>query len=439
MFGFLRAINNPSVTYDLDSVAISIGRDKSNALVLPSNNKSMSNRHAVLEFIPLSSDSSPSKRQYFAVIRDLYSTNGTYVNGVKMSPSSAIMLQNGDLIRFGLDSRQYMCHFSASVQSASELANQSTLMGEYLSSRFRNTSGYDSDDRETTDMSNILDQTAVFSSPKSKTRTTEILEDLEHRVDHLEDQSLLHHTSNIPNNSQLSPSQTDPRLSIVQKALLSDITFVATSVRNKIVRLNGHDSSSSSLDMSATDFDKSIDRGMPLSDVLQSVRDGLYKASKELDLSLAEDSRKSRIIDSSIVQERKNEQLESYNKQLEKKLSNFRMQVWELENKLVSLQRDHETVKREKITAEGTIDRLVLDKSKLVSQLRDMETQMEDKTTENDSVLKELSFYRDHSSHLEKKNANLSMDNTKLKSFLSDKKLEVAKLHRSIDNITDEH
>lgn len=59
-----------------------IGRDKGNTHVLPSANKSISNGYAVLEFIPLSSDidSSSSRRSYFAVIRDLYSTNGTHGN-----------------------------------------------------------------------------------------------------------------------------------------------------------------------------------------------------------------------------------------------------------------------------------------------------------------------------------------------------------------------
>lgn len=267
------------------------------------------------------------------------------------------------------------------------------------------------------DMSKLLlDQTAVFGSPKAN---ASLLDDLEQRVEVLED----HTMSQKFKMSLSSPTRSSQRLSIVQKALLSDIAFVTTSIRNKVIRLNGGDSTSLH-DISASDFDKSIDRDMALSDILQSIRDNLYSVSKELDISLAEDTRKSRIIDSCVIQERRNDQLESYNKQLEKKMENFRMQVWELEHKLVSLNRTHDVVKRERSTANESIDRLTVDKAKLASRVRELESHIDDKTVIVNSLNKELVYYKDRTTHLEEQNAKLSLNNSRYKNFLHDKKEE---------------
>lgn len=72
-----------------------IGRSKSADIRI--NHEQISNRHAVL-WPPISGD-------WLWFIMDMNSTNGTFVDGEKITPGSRVALNNGMVIRFGLEVR----------------------------------------------------------------------------------------------------------------------------------------------------------------------------------------------------------------------------------------------------------------------------------------------------------------------------------------------
>lgn len=72
------------------SDSVLIGRSSTTDLTL--DNPSVSNKHAII-----------SVRESSVYLRDLESTNGTFVNGEKLSKSDLKEVQAGDIIRFGFD------------------------------------------------------------------------------------------------------------------------------------------------------------------------------------------------------------------------------------------------------------------------------------------------------------------------------------------------
>ena len=81
------------VRFSLTAAAVTIGRRKNNTIVI--DDELISKDHAVIEKEKLSDDS----EIFRYTIRDLDSTNGTYVNDEKIESAS---LWNGDLIRMGM-------------------------------------------------------------------------------------------------------------------------------------------------------------------------------------------------------------------------------------------------------------------------------------------------------------------------------------------------
>lgn len=77
--------------YSLDVPRFTVGRTKENSLSIP--NPAISRHHA--EFMRIGDD---------MLLRDLGSTNGSYVNGVRISEQ---LLVNGDIIRFGPSGAEY--------------------------------------------------------------------------------------------------------------------------------------------------------------------------------------------------------------------------------------------------------------------------------------------------------------------------------------------
>ena len=85
-------LKNESITYLLPSTINKIGRNPlTNTIIL--NHNSISKEHALIEF--------DSNRQGF--ISDLFSSNGTFVNGIKISSNQKFSLNDGDIIKFGKD------------------------------------------------------------------------------------------------------------------------------------------------------------------------------------------------------------------------------------------------------------------------------------------------------------------------------------------------
>ena len=84
--GELRLLTNGAESvYPLDTPRFTIGRDAENSLCL--SDQVVSRFH--VEFIRLGND---------FLLRDLGSTNGSYVNGVRTSEQ---LLNDGDIVRFG--------------------------------------------------------------------------------------------------------------------------------------------------------------------------------------------------------------------------------------------------------------------------------------------------------------------------------------------------
>ena len=73
---------------------ITIGRDTDNDVVV--DNKLASRHHAMIQKI---------KEAYF--IKDVGSTNGTFINGVRLGPNEKARVQRGDEVRFGSVEYEY--------------------------------------------------------------------------------------------------------------------------------------------------------------------------------------------------------------------------------------------------------------------------------------------------------------------------------------------
>ena len=85
-------LKNESITYLLPSTINKIGRNPlTNTIIL--NHHSISKEHALIEF--------DSNRQGY--ISDLFSSNGTFVNGIKISSNQKFSIKDGDILKFGKD------------------------------------------------------------------------------------------------------------------------------------------------------------------------------------------------------------------------------------------------------------------------------------------------------------------------------------------------
>ena len=81
--------------FKLTKQRISIGRDKNCTIVI--NNNTVSKDHAILEF----------DEDFNCIIKDLNSSNGTYVNGQKLK-TIPLKLRTGDKIKFGKCDIEYI-------------------------------------------------------------------------------------------------------------------------------------------------------------------------------------------------------------------------------------------------------------------------------------------------------------------------------------------
>ena len=92
IFGVLKT---PQEIYKLTKQRIYIGRNKNSQIIL--NNSTISKDHAIIEF----------DEDYIATIKDLNSSNGTFVNGEKLK-NTPMRLRSGDKITFGRDETEYV-------------------------------------------------------------------------------------------------------------------------------------------------------------------------------------------------------------------------------------------------------------------------------------------------------------------------------------------
>lgn len=72
----------------LSNKAFSIGRDRSNQIIIADTK--VSRFHAMIKF-----------KNEEVYIKDTNSSNGTYINGKKITPDKSIKLKNGDKIKVG--------------------------------------------------------------------------------------------------------------------------------------------------------------------------------------------------------------------------------------------------------------------------------------------------------------------------------------------------
>ncbi|MGN0535437.1 MAG: FHA domain-containing protein [Eubacterium sp.] len=106
--------NNGSVI-DIDRWEISIGKSKSNDIVLPMPD--VSRFHAVI-----------AKKQKEWVITDTFSKTGVLVNGEKIEEQAVI--QDGDVITIGSIPLKFLCAEALSSQAKSQIRNQAKAMNK---------------------------------------------------------------------------------------------------------------------------------------------------------------------------------------------------------------------------------------------------------------------------------------------------------------------
>ena len=109
-FGCLK---NESITYLLPNTINKIGRNPStNTIIL--NHNSISKEHALIEF--------DSNRHGY--ISDLFSSNGTFVNGIKISSNQKFSLNDGDILKFGKDETGFKFVTNKLTNSYNNLENK---------------------------------------------------------------------------------------------------------------------------------------------------------------------------------------------------------------------------------------------------------------------------------------------------------------------------
>jgi smad nuclear-interacting protein 1 len=69
---------------------------------------SLSSQHAVLQYRALPLKNEPSRVSCQPYIMDLESTNGTFLNDVRIDPARYYQLKKGDLVKFGASTREYV-------------------------------------------------------------------------------------------------------------------------------------------------------------------------------------------------------------------------------------------------------------------------------------------------------------------------------------------
>ena len=106
--------NNGSVI-DIDRWEISIGKSKSNDIVLPMPD--VSRFHAVI-----------AKKQKEWVITDTFSKTGVLVNGEKIEEQAVI--EDGDIITIGSIPLKFLCAEALSSQAKSQIRNQARAMNK---------------------------------------------------------------------------------------------------------------------------------------------------------------------------------------------------------------------------------------------------------------------------------------------------------------------
>lgn len=86
-----------------------IGRDRKVADI-PVDHPSCSKQHAALQYrlVPFERDDGTMGKRVRPYIIDLESSNGTYVNNVKIDPRTYVELLEKDVIKFGYSSREYV-------------------------------------------------------------------------------------------------------------------------------------------------------------------------------------------------------------------------------------------------------------------------------------------------------------------------------------------
>jgi len=93
---------------------ISLGRDSSNDLIFSSHDTKVSARHAEIKF-----------RNDASRVRDLNSTNGTFINGQRITESD---LNDGDIIEFGLGGPRIKLEFDRSDDLTHRIDDQTNRL-----------------------------------------------------------------------------------------------------------------------------------------------------------------------------------------------------------------------------------------------------------------------------------------------------------------------
>ena len=108
--------------YKLVKDRVSIGRNRNSQIVI--NNNTVSKDHAIIEF----------DEDYNATLKDLNSSNGTYVNGERLK-FMPVKLKTGDKITFGKEKTEYIFEsFNMNCDSKTEAdMNQYMINGNSMS------------------------------------------------------------------------------------------------------------------------------------------------------------------------------------------------------------------------------------------------------------------------------------------------------------------
>ena len=115
-YGYLKTSKE---TINLTKQRISIGRNKNNQIVI--NNNTISKDHAIIEF----------DEDYNCTIKDLNSSNGTYVNGQKLK-KIPWKLRTGDKIKFGKYDLEYVFESSNMINETKTEQEINTQLSQNL-------------------------------------------------------------------------------------------------------------------------------------------------------------------------------------------------------------------------------------------------------------------------------------------------------------------
>lgn len=410
LYGYLRSKHT---VFKLTDSKILIGRDLECDVIIQST--SVSARHAILEFLPSRTDNT-----VMCILRDLNSTNGTYINETRVPSGKSITLSPLDTIRFGYDVNTFRVELcsGAPLENVSP-SSRKVAFNELSFASFLKQSKTDKikeDDESTLNYdfgrSSILKRDLKSPEKNREPMMKEMLDDKtlpEKVLDQLEER-----ISNLEETAVSQKRFPEKHVSIIQQTKLLTIQNLAKQIKFKIMKFNFHYPGKHQSTLINLKPDMEIfDENSNIIDILEDIKDSLEYANRELDFMNETNSPLAEKLINSQA-EHKSRQLEIYARSLEQKISEFRVKTWEQEKQIKNLEKllhqksvDEDEVLNLKKTNQmleekvQNLSKESINKEEIMEQLKELQKRNIELQGANELLKKQLHDTQEYSNYLQ--------------------------------------